>query len=201
MIQYPMENYLNERDQRTQNPSTNNIMKPSIASISLLSIIAALGLSSCDQAREAEAAAREKAAAVAAEAKAKATAVMPDLKDKAAAALESAKEAGAGAIAKGGDLIDGAKDWGLEKMGVPEADGLLAGFGTLIAEAKTAVQGGISGEQAAALKAKWDALYAKSAETIKNLAPDKQEKMKTILDSVKAKWDELMASSKGGTVQ
>lgn len=176
-------------------------MKSSTASIPLLSVIAALGLSSCDKVKEAEAAAREKAAALATEAKAKADAAMPDLKDKATAALDSAKAAGAGALAKGGSLIDSAKDWGLEKMGVPEADGLLAGFGTLIAEAKTAVQGGMSGEKATALKAKWDDLYAKSTDTIKNLAPDKQEKLKAILATVKAKWDELMASSAGGTAQ
>lgn len=176
-------------------------MKSSPASIPLLSVIAALGLSSCEKAKEAEAAAREKAAALATAAKATADAAMPDLKDKATAALDSAKEAGAGALAKGGSLIDSAKDWSLEKMGVPEADGLLAGFGTLIAEAKTAVQGGMSGEKATALKAKWDELYTKSTESIKNLAPDKQEKLKAILATVKAKWDELMASSAGGTAQ
>lgn len=183
--------------------------------ILLLGAAAALSLTACDQAKDAAAEAKAvaaKAQAAAAEATAKAEAAMPGLKEKAAAAMDSAKEAGAGALdsakaagsdalAKGGSMIDSAKEWGLEKMGVPEADGLLEGFGTLIGEAKAAVAGGMNGEKAAALKAKWDELYAKSADTIKNLDPAKQEKLKAILATVKAKWDELMAQSKDGAVQ
>jgi hypothetical protein len=181
---------------------------------STLTLLAAasLGLTACDQAKDAAAEAAAKAKAAAAEAAAKAEAAAPDLKEKAAAAMDSAKEAGAGALdkvkaagsdalAKGGNMIDAAKEWGFEKMGVPEADGLLEGFGTLIAEAKAAVASGMNGEKAAALKAKWDGLYAKSADTIKNLAPEQQEKMKAILATLKAKWDELMAKSKDGAVE
>ena len=167
----------------------------------IVTAAAALNLSACDQAKDA-----------AAEASAKAEAAMPALKDKATAAMDAAKNAGSGALeqakaagaeamAKGGSMIDAAKEWGLEKMGVPEADGLLEGFGTLIAEAKVAVAGGMNGEKAAALKTKWDELYAKSSETIKNLAPEQQEKLRAILATVKAKWDELMAKSKDGAVQ
>lgn len=176
--------------------------------ITLLAAAAAFGFTACDQAKETADAAAAKAKSAAAEAAAqtkevaaKAEASIPDLKAKAAGALETAKAAGNDALAKGGDMLATAKEWGLEKMGVPEADGLLDGFGLLIAEAKTAVQTGMTGEKATALKAKWDELYAKSSETIKNLAPEQQEKLKAILATVKAKWDELMAKSEGAPVQ
>jgi hypothetical protein len=181
--------------------------------ITLITAAAVLGLSACDQqARESAAQAAEKAkaeaeAAVAkakeatADAAAKAESSLPDLKAKAAGAMEAAKTAGNDALAKGGELLGTAKEWGLEKMGVPEADGLLDGFKTLIEEAKVAIQGGMTGEKATALKAKWDELYAKSADTIKNLAPEKQEKLKAILATVKAKWDEMMQKAEGGAVQ
>lgn len=177
--------------------------------ISLITAAAAvLGLAACDQAKEsAEKAKAEAAAAVAktkeaaADAAAKAEASLPDLKAKAAGAMEAAKTAGSDALAKGGELLDSAKEWGLEKMGVPEADGLLDGFKTLIDEAKAAIQSGLTGEKATALKAKWDALYAKSADTIKNLAPEQQEKLKGILATVKAKWDEMMKKAEGGATQ
>lgn len=172
--------------------------------ITLITAAAALGLSACDQAKvSAEKAKAEAAEAVAkakeatADATAKAEAAMPDLQAKAAGAVDAAKAAGAEAIAKGGDMLDTAKEWGLEKMGVPEADGLLEGFKTLIEEAKVAIQSGLTGEKATALKAKWDELYAKSADTIKNLAPEKQEKLKAILATVKAKWDEMMTKAEG----
>jgi ABC-type enterochelin transport system substrate-binding protein len=167
--------------------------------LTLLSAITALGFTSCDKAKEEVAGAEAKAKALAAEATAKAKAAAPDLQAKATEALNSAKTAGAGALTKGGELLDTAKDWGLEKMGVPEADGLLDGFKSLIDEAKTTVQGGMNGEKASALKGKWDTLYTKANETITNLAPDKQEKLKAILAMVKTKWDELMA--KAGTAQ
>ena len=176
--------------------------------ITLLAAAAAFGFTACDKAKEtaAEAAAKAKGAAAEAAAQgkeiaAKAESSIPDLKAKAAEAVETAKAAGNDALAKGGDMLATAKEWGLEKMGVPEADGLLDGFGLLIAEANTAVQTGMTGEKATALKAKWDELYAKSSETIKNLAPEQQEKLKAILATVKAKWDEMMAKSEGGAVQ
>lgn len=173
---------------------------------------ASLGLTACDQAKDTAAEAAAKTKAAAAEAAAKAEAAAPALKEKAAAAMESAKEAGAGALesaksagsealAKSGSMIDAAKEWGLEKMGVPEADGLLEGFGTLIAEAKASVASGMNGEKATALKTKWDELYAKSTDTIKNLAPEQQEKMKAILATVKTKWDEMMAKAKDGAAE
>ena len=183
-----------------------------INAITLLAAAAALGLTACDKAKEAAADASTKAKAAAAEAAAKAEAAMPGLTEKATAALDSAKDASATALddakaastdvlAKGTSMIDAAKSWGLEKMGVPEADGLMEGFGTLIGEAQAAVATGMNGEKAAALKAKWDALYASSADTIKNLDPAKQEKLQAIIATVKAKWDELMTKSAGGTVE
>lgn len=172
----------------------------------------AFGLPACDQAKDAAAEASAQAKASAAEASAKAEAAMPNFKQKATEAMDAAKEAGAiafdkakaagsKAVTKGSSAIDSAREWGLEKMGVPEADGLLEGFGILIAEAKAAVSSGMNGEKAAVLKAKWDTLYAKSADTIKNLDPARQEKLKAILASVKAKWDDLMAKPKDGTVE
>ncbi len=209
-----------EGNNRTIRPTTTTDMK--VTTITILAA-AGLGLTACDQAKDAASEAAAKTKAAAAEASAKADAAMPDLKAKAANAVDSAKAAGAealdsakaagaeamdsakaagsDALAKGGSMIDSAKEWGLEKMGVPEADGLLEGFGTLIGEAKAAVAGGLSGEKAAALKGKWDALYAKSTDTIKNLDPAKQEKLKAILATVKAKWDELMSKAQNGTVQ
>jgi hypothetical protein len=180
--------------------------------ITLITAFAALGLSACDRATESAAQAADKAKAEAAEAVAKAKkatadatarteAAMPDLKAKASNAVDAAKTAGADALAKGSELLGTAKEWGLEKMGVPEADGLLDGFKTLIDEAKMAIQGGLTGEKAAALKAKWDELYAKSADTIKNLAPEKQEKLKAILETMKAKWEEMMKKAEGAKVE
>lgn len=179
-----------------------HLMKTS--AIALITAAAALCFTACDQAKvSAEKAKAEAAEAVAkareatADATAKAESAMPGLKAKAAGAVDAAKTAGADALAKGGELLGTAKEWGLEKMGVPEADGLLDGFQTLIEEAKVAIQGGLTGEKATALKAKWDELYAKSSGTIKNLAPEKQEKLNAILATVKAKWDEMMTKAEG----
>ncbi len=180
--------------------------------LTFLTVAAAISLTSCDQAKDAaaEATAKAKAAATeatakaqaaAAEAKTKAEGAMPDLKAKATAAMEAAKEAGAGALDKTKELADAAGDWTKQKLGIPEADGMLEGFHALFAEAKTAVSNGMTGEKATALKAKWDDLYAKSSESIKNLAPEQQEKVKSILAAIKAKWDELMEKSKDGAVQ
>lgn len=171
------------------------------STLPLLLAAATLSLTACDQAQKAAAEAEAKAKAAAAEAKAKTEAAMPGLKDKANEALNSAKEAGAGALDKGKEMAGAAMDWTKEKLGIPEADGLLEGFQALFAEAKTAVSEGMTGEKATALKAKWDTLYAKSADTLKNLAPEQQEKLKGILATIKAKWDELMEKSKDGAVQ
>ncbi len=171
-----------------------------ITTITLLSA-AALGFTACDQAKDA--AAEAKAAAQTAAAKAEAAA--PDLKAKAASAMEAAKEAGADALDKakaaGGEAFDKSRDmaasvmdWTKEKLGIPEADGLLDGFKGLFEEAKAAVSSGMTGEKATALKAKWDALYAKSSDTIKNLSPDQQGKLKSILAVIKTKWDELLGN-------
>lgn len=176
---------------------------------------AALGLTSCDKAKDAatEAAAKAEAAAAEAtvrtrEAAAKAEGAMPELKEKANAALDAVKEAGAGALEKGKEALDKGKelagaamDWTKQKLGIPEADGLLDGFKALFEEAKTAVNSGMTSEKSTALKAKWDELYAKSSDTIKTLAPEQQEKLKAILTTIKAKWDELMEKSKDGAVQ
>jgi hypothetical protein len=174
----------------------------------LLSAVAVLGFTACDQAKDAATQAADKAKAAAteaadkakaatAEAVDKAKAEAPDLKSKLSAAAAEAKAAGADALAKGGDMLDTAKAWGLEKMGVPEADGLLEGFGKLIEEGRAAVASGMNSEKATALKAKWDEQYAKASEAIKTMAPEQQEKMKAILAKVKAKWDEMLTKADG----
>ncbi len=192
---------------RWRQPPLNPLLMKT-TTITLLAAAAAFGFTACDQAKETAADAAAQARSVAAEAAAqskeiaaKAESSFPGLKAKAAGALETAKAAGNNALAKGGDILHNAKDWGLEKMGVPEADGLLDGFGLLIKEATTAVQTGMTGEKATALKAKWDKLYAKSSEAIKPLPPEQQEKLKAILATMKAKWDELMTRSESGAVQ
>lgn len=173
-----------------------------------LSALAVIGLTSCDQAKEAASQAADKAKAAATEAAEKAKAatseavdkagvVAPDFKDKLNAAAAEAKAAGAGALAKGSTMLDTAKTWGLEKMGVPEADGLLDGFGKLIEEGRAAVASGMNSEKASALKAKWDVQYAKASESIKTMAPEQQEKMKAMLAKVKAKWDEMLTKADG----
>jgi len=183
--------------------------------LTLLAAAAALGLSACDQAKEATAEAKE--AAVAAEAKAKAVAeaaaakagsatdkleaALPGIKAKAADAMAKAKTAGSEALDKSKVMADAAADWTKAKLGIPEADGMLEGFHALFAEAKEAVNTGMNSEKASVLKGKWDTLYAKSAETMKNLGPETEAKLKPILDTIKAKWDELLEKSKGGTVQ
>ena len=154
--------------------------------LTILAAAAALGLSACDQAKEVTAEAKE--AAITAEAKAKAMAeaaaakagsatdkleaALPGLKAKAADAMAKAKTAGGEALKKGREMADAAADWTKAKLGIPEADGMLEGFHSLFAEAKEAVNTGMNGEKATALKAKWDVLYAKSAETMKKLGPE-----------------------------
>ncbi len=180
--------------------------------ITLITAAAALGFAACDRATESAPQAADKAKAEAAQAAAnvkeatadaaaRTEAAMPGLKAKASEALDAAKAAGSDALAKGGEMWGTAKEWGLEKMGVPEADGMLDGFKTLIDEAKTAIQSGLTGEKAAALRSKWDELYAKSADTIKNLAPEKQEKLKAIMETMKAKWEEMMKKAEGAKVE
>ena len=169
--------------------------------LTLFTAAAACGLTACDQAKDAYADASAKAKEAAIEAKAKAEAAAPGLKEKATAALDSAKDAGAGAFDKTKEWANAAGDWTKQKLGIPEADGLLEGFQTLFVEAKTAVSNGMTGEKATALRAKWDAQYAKTSESIKNLAPEQQEKIKSVIAVIKTKWDELLAKPKEGAVQ
>ena len=177
--------------------------------LTILAVAAAMAFTSCDKAKEAavEAETKAKAAAKAAEAAAAAAAekaksstekmkeALPGLKAKATDVLESAKNAGAGALHKGKEMADSAVDWSKAKLGIPEADGLLEGFMGLFNEAKTAVNDGMNGEKATALKAKWDEMEVKASETMKTLGPEVQAKFKPILETIKAKWDELMKKS------
>ena len=172
-----------------------------ITALTLLSTTAAIGLTACDQAKETATEAAAKTKAVAAEASAKAEAAMPGLKEKASAALDAARAAGSGALDKTKEMAGAATDWTKQKLGIPEADGLLDGFHGLFKEAKEAVNTGMNNEKSAALRAKWDALYAKSAEKMKTLAPEQQEKLKSLIAVIKTKWDELLEKSKDGAVQ
>lgn len=183
-------------------------MKTTRLILPFLTAAAAVSLTACDEAKDAAAEAKKAAA----EAAAKAEAAAPGLKAKAsealekaeeagASALEKAKAAGAGAFEKSKELLGDASDWTKQKLGIPEADGLLDGFKHLFEEARTAVSNGMTSEKAAALRAKWDAAYASATERMKTMAPEHQEKLKAALATVKAKWDELLEKSKNGTIE
>jgi hypothetical protein len=178
----------------------------------LLSTAALLGLASCDQAKDAASKAQSAASAAAEGAKASATDLAADAKASAAdlaadakatavKATEAATAAGAEALDKTKELTASALDWTTEKLGIPQADGLLDSFKSLFAEAKTAASGGLTGDKATALKAKWDTLSSQAAETIKGLAPEQQEKLSQILSLMKSKWDELMAKPADGAAK
>jgi len=173
-------------------------------------MVAAMAFTSCDKAKEAAVeaetkakASAEAAAAVAAE-KAKSSTekmkeALPGLKAKATDVMESAKNAGSEALHKGKEMADTATEWSKAKLGIPEADGVLEGFVGLFNEAKAAVNSGLNGEKATALKAKWDDMEAKASETMKTLGPEVQAKFKPILETIKVKWDELMKNTKEGS--
>lgn len=170
----------------------------------LLSSAALLGLSACDQAKDTAAkaqsaassaaeGAKSTAADLAAEAKTAAADVAQSAQQTAAKATDAAAEVGAEALDKSKELANSALDWTTQKLGIPEADGLLAGFKSLFAEAQDTVSGGLTGDKALALKAKWDALSTQASETLKGLAPEQKEKLSGLLTLIKSKWDALMA--------
>ncbi len=170
--------------------------------IACLSAAAALTLSACDKAKETAA----ETNAAAADAAAKTEGAMAGMKVKAAAAMESAKDAASSAVDAAGDatsaavdktkdMANSAMDWTKQKLGIPEADGVLDSFKSLFAEAREAINSGMNGEKAAALKEKWNTAYAEAKDSMKNLAPEQQEKLKAILATIKAKWDAMMSAA------
>ncbi len=166
----------------------------------LLAAAATFALSACDQAKDAATEAAAKAKAAAAEVKTQAEAAAPDFKAKAEHAMDAAKSAGADALDQAKEKAGDLADWTKAKLGIPEADGVLDGFRSLFDEAKTAVAGGMTGEKAAALKEKWAALQASTAEKIEKLAPEHKAKLEHLITVIKSKWDLLMEQSKDGKV-
>ena len=179
--------------------------------ITLLAAAAAFGFTACDQAKEtaAEAAAKAKDAAAEAAAQTKEAAAqgrsrsaIPDLKAKAAGCPEKPpRPPGTTPSTKAEDTARYRRGLDDTKNSVCRRPMACWRFRFAHRGSQNRRQTGMTGEKATALKAKWDDLYAKSSETIKNLAPEQQEKLKAILATVKAKWDELMAKSEGGAVQ
>ena len=163
-----------------------------------------LGLSACDQAKDAATkaqsaalsaaeAAKSAAANLAADAKSTAAGTTQSAQDTAAKATEAAAALGADALDKGKELAASALDWTTQKLGTPGADSVLADFKKLFTEAQSAVQGGLTSDKALELKAKWDALSAQASETLKGLTPEQKEKLSGLLDFMKSKWDALLA--------
>lgn len=161
-----------------------------------LFLLAALSLSACDKAKEVSAEASVKAGKAMEKAAEAGAGAAEKSKEAATGMMEKTKEFAGDALAKTKELGGDAMDFTKEKLGIPEADGLLSGFSGLLAEAKEAVSAGNIKEKAAGLKTKWDELQAKAESTMANLAPEKQEKFKAFLATIKTKWDQLIGPAK-----
>lgn len=173
-------------------------MKPPLLPALLGSL---LFLTACDQAADEARKAAQEAAAAAERAAAEAKAAAPDLKTRAAEALKSVKSAGSEAYGKSRELAGGALDWTQEKLGIPEADGVLDSFKALFLEAKQEVTQGMTPEKAQALRKKWDDMTVRTEERLRNLAPEQQARAREMLERVRNRWDELLRKSEKGTIE
>lgn len=162
-------------------------------SLLLVSALAAT-LTACDKAKEAAAEAKAQAAEAVENAKPAVNDAAEKAKDASTDLFSKTKELAGDALKKGKELGGEAVDFTKEKLGIPETDGLIQGLGGIIGEARDAVKNGKLQEKAGELKVKWDAAYAKAEAELSKLAPEKQEKLKAILQTIKAKWDELISS-------
>lgn len=160
---------------------------PSLLLVSAL----ATALTACDKAKETAAEAKAQAAEAVEKAKPAVNDAAEKAKDASSDLFSKTKELAGDALKKGKELGGEAVDFTKEKLGIPETDGLIEGLGGILSEARDAVKNGKLQEKAGELKTKWDAAYAKAEAEISKLAPEKQEKLKAILQAIKTKWDEL----------
>jgi hypothetical protein len=167
-----------------------------------LTLLAALGLCSCDKAEQESAEAKAKE--VAAETKVQAESAMEKVKAAGEGAAAKAKEAMPGVIDKTRELAnrtalktrevaDAATDFTKQKLGIPETDGLLDGLRGLFNEAVQSVKSGSINEKAGELKSKWDLAYAKAQANAETLAPEAKAKTKAFLEKMHEKWDALIS--------
>lgn len=163
--------------------------------ISIPILLAAFSLSACDKAKEVSTDAPAKAGDAMENAREAGADAAEETRAAASGALEKTREMAGKVMAKTKELGAEAMDFAKDKLGIPEADGLLSGFSGLLAEAREAVSAGNIKEKADELKIKWDDLQARAESTMAKLAPEKQEKLKAVLATIKTKWDQLIGSA------